>query len=507
MGSNSTVAKNTLFLYTRTLVTVGVSLYATRIVLATLGVVDFGVYNVIGGFVAMFTFLTSTMSAASTRFFAFELGKGDLDSQRHVFKVTFTIYLILIAAILLIAETVGLWVVAKVLVIPPERMTAAMAVYQYSVLSMIFSILRIPFNAAFIAHERMGFFAYTSVIESVLKLLIVFLLVWIPLDKLELYAALTAIVTGAITAVYWLAARKFSECRVGIEVSGDKMREILSYSGWNLFGNFGDIFVDQGMNILLNVVFGPVVNAARGIAYNVKSILINFVTGFQMAAQPQITMHYASGRLSQMDRLVLQTSKLSFLLMLVLTVPAFFCAEWVLRIWLPEVPPYSVLFTRLLMIEILFLSMGGTFHMAINATGHISRFIIYLTLPKILCFGLAYAGLKFCNFPPEYVIWLCILSSLLCAGIKFAYYRKFFYNDFISEISPVIVRETIVLCSAAAVTAVFWFTVFDSASTVSVLATSSAGFIVAAGLCYTIGLNSDERDAINRMIISRLPGK
>lgn len=504
MSDNSKVAKNTLFLYTRTIVTVCVSLYATRVVLETLGVTDYGVYNVIGGFVAMFTFLISSMSGASTRFFAFELGRGNIGAQLKVFRVMFSIYLLFIAGILLVAETVGLWFVARELVIPPERHAAAMAVYQYSVLAMVLSVLRIPYNSVIIAHEEMGFFAYMSVAESLLKLLIVFMLLWIPADKLVLYAALTALVTGLATLAYVIYARRFAECRAGFDLSRDKVREILGFSGWNLVGNVGDILVDQGMNIMLNLVFGPIVNAARAIAYNVKSILINFITNFQLAANPQITMHYAAERLAEMNRLVVQTTKISFFLMLVLVAPAFFSAEWVLNLWLPEVPPYTVLFTRLLLLELLLLAMGGTFHAAVMASGRIRGIMLLLTVPKILLFVLAWPGLRYAGFPPEFVIWLCVFNSALAVVIKVIYYRRFFSLRYSDGLRQLLQRELAAGAAAVAVMAAIWYMAFDAGSVVSVLSCSAAAFIAACGFSYALGFDAHERAAISSAIRSRL---
>lgn len=505
MSSHKTVLKNTLFLYVRMFVTILVSLYTTRVVLATLGVTDFGIYNVIGGFVAMFSFLTVTMSNASTRFFSYELGKNDIKSQTSTFRVTFTIYLLLIAVILLLGETLGLWFVYNKLNIPTNRHTAAIIVYQFSLLALVFNILRIPFNAAIIAHERMNFYAYLSIIESFLKLGIVFLLVISPWDKLSFYAILFASVVLIITITYYIyASRNFKECRPGIDFSAEKFKEILGFSSWNLASNFGDVMMDQGLNILLNIFFGPTVNAARGIAYSVKGVVTNFVGNFQTAASPQITKHYAANELTQMDNLVIQTSKMSYFLMLVIVLPAFFCVKLLLGIWLTDVPHYTLIFTNLLLIEVLILAMGGTLNIAIQATGKINRFVISLSIIKLVNFILVYLGFILFKFPPEYALYICIFNSFCCMITKFHYYKKIIQKPWTDIINSVFKREFIVTTVSVVIILILSLFIYNPENIANVATMTVIAFAIVSGCIFRLGLDTDERHKITSLLRNKI---
>ena len=333
IGSNKRVLKNTVFLYVRMLITVLVSLYTSRVVLQYLGVVDFGILNVVGGVVSMFSFITSTMTNASTRFFSYALGTGDKEDLAATFKTTISIYVLLIVIILVIAETIGLWFVWNKLNIPPERHSAAMLVYQISLMIFCCGLLRIPYNSSIIAHERMSFYAYTSIIEVSLKLAIVFMLMVAPFDKLVFYNFMFFLVSLGITFWYVFFCRKFEECKFGFNRDKEKFKSIFSFAGWNFTSNMGDVAIDQGINVLINIFFGPAINAARGIAFQIKGQVASFCTNFQIAAGPQITKYYAAGDLDNMNRLVLQSSKISFYLMFVVSLPAYVGMETVVKLY------------------------------------------------------------------------------------------------------------------------------------------------------------------------------
>jgi O-antigen/teichoic acid export membrane protein len=272
------------------ILTMLVSLYTVRVVLNTLGVVDYGIYNVVGGVVAMFSFLSSTMASASQRFFAFELGRRDYDKLKQAFSLTLLIYIGIAILILVLSETVGLWFLNTQMTVPEERMNAANWVYQFSIFSFIMTILTVPYNSAIIAREHMKVYAYVSIIEVVLKLIIVYLLVFFSFDKLKLYAVLTFFVACLITFIYrTYCKRRFKECIYFFYWDANKFKEILSFAWWNMIGAMANIFKTQGINILLNVFFNPVINAARAIAFQVNSALTNFTNNFYMAVRPQIT--------------------------------------------------------------------------------------------------------------------------------------------------------------------------------------------------------------------------
>jgi len=272
-----------------------VTLYTSRIILNILGVEDYGIYNVVGGFVTMFGFLNSAMASATQRFFSFEIGRKDYNQLRNVFSMSVNIHFIIAVAILLIAETVGLWFVNTQLTIPHERMVAARWVYHFSVFALMVNMVSVPYNAIIIAHERMKVFARISIIEVGLKLLIVFMLQWFGFDKLKFYAVLMFIVALLIRLIYGIYCnRSFKESKFRKYWDKTLFNTLINYAGWNLWGNAASIIMGQGVNVLLNIFFGPVVNAARGIAYQVRSALNQFVFNFQLAMNPQIIKSYAA---------------------------------------------------------------------------------------------------------------------------------------------------------------------------------------------------------------------
>ncbi len=501
MTNHKLVLKNTIFLYIRLIITVLVTLYTTRVVLNVLGVTDFGIYNVIGGVVAMLTFLTSTMSNASTRFFSFELGKGTAKSRLDTFKTTLTIYLLIVLGIIIVGETLGLWFIKNKLNLATDRYVAAHYVYQFSLLSLILNIIRIPFNALIIAHERMNFYAYISIVESVLKLGIVYLLIISPWDKLAFYSILVASVVGIITFIYYIySARHFHECKIGIIYSPSKFKEILSFSSWNLFSNFGDVMMDQGLNIILNIFFGPVANAARGIAYNVKGVMMSFAGNFQSAASPQITKHYATSEYKDMHSLVVQSSRLSYYLILVMVIPAFFCMKQLLQIWLVDVPEYTYSFTLLLLIEVLILGMGGTLNIAIQATGKVKKFVISLSCIKIIMFSIVYIGFRFGNLSPQYAFFIGILNSFFCMICKFIFYSKIINISLLRMTRNIILREIFVTLFCSIFILPFSIIFYEPNNLINALIFSSASFIITVISVLLIGLNVTERNKLKSFI-------
>ena len=296
VSSNKRIAKNTLLLYFRMLLTIVVGLYTSRVVLNTLGVNDYGVYNVVGGIVAMLSFLNSALTAASQRFIAFELGRGDLSKLKKIFCTSVTIHATLAAIIFVIAETVGLWFVNTHLNIDADRMVAANWVYQFSIFTFMLTVLSVPYNSCIVAHEHMNTFAYISILEVTLKLLIVYLLLVINYDKLITYGILVFAVALVVRLTYGIySKRHFEECTYHFSFDKQLFKEMFSFAGWSVVGNLGFSFKDQAANIILNLFFGTVVNAARGIALQVNGIISGFSTNFMMALNPQITKQYAAG--------------------------------------------------------------------------------------------------------------------------------------------------------------------------------------------------------------------
>lgn len=399
--NNKRIAKNTLMLYFRMLLIMGVSLYTVRIVLNTLGAVDYGLYNVVGGVVVMFSFLSNTMASASQRFFAFELGRKNYDQLKKTFSMTMTIYGIIAVLILILAETVGLWFLNSQLTIPEDRMEAANWVYQFTIFSFMMTMLKVPYNASIIAHERMKVFAYISIIEAILKLLIVYFLVLFSYDKLKLYAILMFGVTAFIALVYRTYCKcQFQECNYQYYWEKPLFKELIGYSGWNIIGASSAILSNQGINILLNIFFGPVVNAARAIAFQVSGVVTQFATNFFTAVNPQITKYYAAGEKDKMKTLVFQSSKFSFFLLLILSMPILLETNFLLTLWLDNIPKYVIIFTRLVIITAVINSLSNSLITSALATGKIKQYQLVVGGILLLNLPISYVFFKF-GAPPE----------------------------------------------------------------------------------------------------------
>lgn len=354
-SNNKKIAKNTIFLYIRMMVTMIISLYTSRVVLQVLGVDDFGIYQSVGGIVGFLSFLNNALSTGSSRFITYGLGEGHQEKLKKIFSTTLTIHVLLAVIVICVAESIGNWFLHQKLIISPERMDAASWVFHFSILTVFFTITQVPYNACIIAHENMKVFAYVSIIEAISKLLIVYLLLFGDIDKLVLYAILQFLLQVSILLFYRLyCARKYQEARFKLGLDRPIFKEVVSFSGWSLFANSAIALNSQGVLLLLNMFFSPAIVAARSISIQVEMAASQFVTNFQTAAVPQIVKRYAQGDNKGSKTLLLEMTKFSFFLMLLLAVPIFFSAEQLLSLWLVEVPPYTVVFLKIILIQSLF---------------------------------------------------------------------------------------------------------------------------------------------------------
>lgn len=437
--STKRIAKNTLMLYFRQILIMIVSLYTVRVVLNTLGVEDYGIYNVVAGVVTMFSFLSSSMATASQRYFSFALGKNDSEQLKKYFSMSFTIYCLIALIVLVLAETVGLWFVVNKLVVPLDRKDAAFWIYQSSVFSMIFTILTAPFMASIIAHEDMNIYAYVSIIEVVLKLGIVFLLPLFAIDKLIFYGLLMAAVVFINTAIYrTICIKKYSECKFSFFWEKDLFKELISYTGWNMFGAAVGVFKYQVVNIILNQFFNPIVNTARGIAQQVNSAVNRFAQNFSTAVRPQIIKTYATGEKERMLQLMFRSCKATFLLMYVFALPLILEMPYVLKIWLKNVPEYAIVFTSLALIDALIDTISYPIMAAAQATGKIKLYQSVVGGVLLLNAPITYVVLKLGANPYSvfivsivitfvaFIVRLCILKRL----IDFSFW-KYIYNVFL----------------------------------------------------------------------------
>ena len=412
-ANNKRIAKNTLLLYIRMLFMLVISLYTSRVILNTLGVVDYGINNVVGGVITMLGFLTGSLGAASSRYITYDLGKGDIAVMKKTFGNILTIHFILAAIILVISETLGLWFMSTQLQIPSERETAAMWVYQFSIFSSVLTVISVPYNATIIAHEKMSAFAYISIADAVLKLLIVYLLVVIPYDKLIIYAILFFCIQVFDRIVYGVyCSRHFAETHTRLRYDGKLFREIFAFAGWTMNGNLAAIGYTQGLNILLNIFFGPAVNAARGIAVQVQGVCQQFCSNFQMALNPQLTKNYAQGDLDNMHRLLVKSSKFSFYILFFIVLPLMFKAEFVLKLWLGIVPEHTVTFLRLILIVGLLYTLSNPIIVSVHATGKLKKFQLIEGTMLLTIVPIAYILLKFFGIRPEYVFVVHIVVEL-----------------------------------------------------------------------------------------------
>ncbi len=501
-SSNKRIAKNTMLLYIRMLLTMAITLYTSRIVLNTLGVEDFGIYNVVGGFVTMFAFLNSAMASATQRFLSFEIGRKDLVQLRNVFSMSVNIHFIIAFVILLLAETIGLWFVNTQLTIPPDRMNAAQWVYQFSILSMMVSIVSVPYNAIIIAHERMNVFAWVSIAEVSLKLLIVFMLQWFGFDKLKLYAVLVFSVSLIIRFIYGLYCKyNFKESKFRFFWDKPLFRTLMSYAGWNLWGNAASVIMGQGVNVLLNIFFGPVVNAARGIAYQVRGAVQQFVGNFQMAMNPQIIKLYASDNMKQMHQLIFRGAKYSFFLLFIMSLPIFLETEIILRLWLKTVPEYTVIFTRLIIVNILIDSISGPLMTAAQASGRIKLYQSVVGGLLILNLPLSYLFLKL-GFAPQITIYVSICISILALYARLIILKNLVDLKSIIFFKNVILRVSIVAFIALILPYLIYINL--NSSYIRLIIIVMTCLISTFGSIYLIGLERKERLFIKDKIHSAI---
>ena len=394
-SANKRIAKNTLVLYVRMLFTMGISLFTSRVILQTLGVEDYGISSVVGGVISMFTFINAAMVSSTQRYLNFELVRGDANQLRSVFSTSLQIHALIALAIIVLSETVGLWFLNEKLVIPEARMTAAMWVYQCSILSCAVSIMSTPYNAVIVAHEKMSVFAYISILDVSLKLLVVYLLVVLPFDKLIILAILNLLVQLFIRYIYTIYChRHFPESYFQFRFNKTLFKEMFGFAGWSFWGNLAAILYTQGLNMMLNIFFGPIVNAARGIAVQVQSAVQQFVGGFQTALNPQITKNYASNNLPQMHSLMFRSARFSFLLLFFLSLPVLMETNFILTLWLKTVPDDAVIFTQIMICISLIYTTANPCIIANQATGKVKIYQMVVGGILLLILPISYVVLK-----------------------------------------------------------------------------------------------------------------
>lgn len=501
-NNNKRIAKNTLLLYFRMLFMMAVSLYTSRVVLNTLGVEDYGIYNVVGGVVAMFGFINGSMSSATQRYITFALGKGDKTRLQTVFSTTLQIHTLIAGIIVLLGETIGLWFLYNKMQIPADRMDAAFWVLQCSIVATVVMIISVPYNADIIAHEKMSAFAYISILEVVLKLVIVYMLVVFSFDKLILYAFLLLAIQLMIRFCYSIYCnRHFEETKYRHVWDKALFKEMTGFAGWSLFGNLASVLFSQGLNMLLNVFFGPVVNAARAVAVQVQSAIQQFVGNFQMALNPQITKTYAKGELGDMHRLMFRSARFSFFLLFFLSLPVLFETNFILTIWLKTVPEHTVVFLRIMICTSLIYTLSNPLIIANQATGKVKKYQAICGSILLLILPVSYISLRLgC---PAYSVFIVhfVMESLTqmvrmillrpMIGIRVRDYFNHIYKQVLVVVGVSIILPTLVYLNIEA--GIFRFVIVGLVCVVSV---STAA--------YLLGLSANERVFVKAKAVAAL---
>ena len=498
--NNKRIAKNTLLLYVRMLFMMAISLYTSRIVLNTLGVEDYGIYNVVGGVVAMFGFINGSMSSATQRYITFALGKGNFERLQKVFSITIQIHVLIAVIIVVLGETVGLWFMYEKMQIPTARMDAAFWVLQCSILSTVVMIVSVPYNADIIAHEKMSAFAYISILEAVLKLAIVYILLIGSLDKLILYAVLLLTVQILIRFCYSIYCNKhFKETIYKHVWDKSLFKEMTGFAGWNMFGNLSGVLYGQGLNMLLNVFFGPVVNAARAVAVQVQNAIQQFVANFQMALNPQITKTYAKGETIEMHKLIFRSARFSFYLLFMLSLPVLFETDFLLTFWLKTVPENTVIFLRIMICTSLIYSLANPLIVANQATGKVKKYQSVCGTILLLILPISYLILKL-GFPAYSVFIVHFVMECIAQFARMIMLRPLIGIRIIEYIRHIYLPVSFVVLLSIIIP-IFVFNNLNAGVLrfliVCCVCVMSVVFVV-----YAIGLSKSERAFVSSKIIS-----
>lgn len=494
--NNKRMAKNAIFLYIRTFVIMIVTLYTSRVILQVLGETDYGVYNVVGGITMMFTFVTSALTSATQRFLNYELGKGDTQTVGDVFCMSMNIYLIFALIVIVLGETIGLWFLNTQLNIPQERMNAAFWVYQFSILASCIHLIRIPYNASIIAYEKMSFYAYISIAEAILKLTMVYLLLIVIMDSLILYAILLAVVSLIIfLAYYFYCIHYFDTCKYKMYWDKTTSQQLLSFSGWSVFGSAAVLCANQGVSFVMNIFCGVIVNAALGISHQVQVAFHSFVGGFQTAFNPQLVKSYAQNDKSSFFTLLYKSSRISYFLMLIPTIPMYFWCDDVLSLWLDNVPEFAAKFTQMIILYSLIDSLSNPLWISVQASGKVKTYQLWISLVSLMNLPIAYVLLKMGYTPVFVMIAKVIINALIHVGrmIHLKYLIGFSFSRYFKEVLNVVFVVTLLSLS-------YPFFTRDASLYIIHIIISVLFTIIIIGV---LGLNKAERN----FIIEKIKGK
>ena len=501
-STNKRIAKNTIMLYIRMVFLMIINLYTSRVILNALGVDDYGIYNVVGGFVSMFAVVSGSMSNAISRYITFELGKGDYNKTKIIFSTSVNILILTSFIIILIAETVGLWFLNSKMVIPAERLVAANWTFQLAVATFCFNLISVPYNADIIAHERMTAFAYISIVEAIFKLLVAYFVFYLIVDKLIIYALLLFFVSVFLRIIYGVyCVRNFEEANYHLVLDKTIFKEMVGFAGWSFIGSTAGILRDQGGNVLLNLFCGPIVNAARGISIQVSSAVNAFAMNFMTAINPQIIKSYAQGKQDYMVSLVNQSARFSYYLLLIISLPIIFGINSLLNIWLGLVPDYTPIFVQLSLVLVISDSLANPFITVMLATGKIKKYQIVAGSINLLNLPFSYLFLKI-GFSPEIVFVIAITISQVLIFVRILLLKPYINISVTSFIKDVYINVSIVtLCSLVLPISVMLLgdLHYFCGYKISLISLFSSFFVI-----YIVGCKKEERLFIYNQIKKRI---
>lgn len=492
--NNKRIAKNTLLLYFRMLLMMFVTLFTSRVVLDKLGVTDYGIYNVVGGVVAMLGFLNSSMSNAVQRYLSFEIGKNNEAGVNRIFNVSLFAHAGIAVFVFVVMEIVGVWYLNTHMNIPAERMDAANWVLQCSIFTTLFTIVQVPYNAIIISKEQMGIYAYISILEVVLKLLVVYMLAIGNFDKLKLYSVLIMVVTIGIVMIYrFYCTRKYKEAKFKFIKDWNLLKQIVGFASWNMLGELAWVFTGQGVNIILNSFFGPVVNAARGLAEQVNGAVNRFVANFQTAVNPQLIKNYASDQLGEMKTLLFRSTRFSYYLLLALSLPIILKMDFILHLWLKEVPDYTTGFCQLVLVSSLVSTLSNLLAQVTRAYGKIRNYQIIVSIFLFLNFPLSYIVLKFgCSPLSTMFVNIGVNAMLLFVRLRLTNRMiQMTYGSFIRNV----LFPVIIVTSVALVIPLTIYFMLDN-SIISFIIVCLVSFVSVGVSTYALGMNANERQYI-----------
>lgn len=501
--NNKRIAKNTLFMYMRMFLVMLVSLFTVRVLLRILGVEDYGVYNAIGGVVTSLTFVSSILAAASQRFFSFYLGADDRANLEKSFSIIFFTYVIVVALLVLVAETVGLWFVLHKMIFPEGYEQSVMWVFQMAIATVVCSLLSSPFQALIISHEDMNVYASVSIIEVIFKLGIVYLLVILPFDKLSLYAILHFFVFWGIGVTYIvICRRRYSESRISFIWDKKMFREIFSYSSWSMFGSVSGMCNTQGINILLNIFFGPIANAAYSISAQVSSAINQFGNSFFSAVRPALIKSYAGGEYDYMNKLFLLSNKILFILMFIVILPIYVETQSILELWLGNVEQYMVEFTRLSMIYTFLICFSNPITTIVQAANKVKIYHLLVDGFSLITLPIIYLLFKF-DYSPVYAYVVSVVVFSIAHFLRLAILKNIIEYSlkeyFIKCLIPILF--TVLLC---AILSKFTMVIDTSSLLLSTIINCIIGVIITSCCGLMIVFSSTERSMLIMMIKDKL---